>query len=311
MSQCAPKEMWPKSMERKYLWRVVAICLSLIWFFVTPVILKPHWEWFWSPFSPVMKQILLNEMGFFYFAIATALMLPIYAGNFNFFEQFRICERDWDWKSEKPEVRSAFWALSRRSLALFFFNYGLLVPALTFGKYLLLGDNMSFSVEDWPSYQTLFVHNIAMTLIHEIGFYWSHRLAHLPSLYKFHKVHHEYKQNTILASMHEHPIDYIITIAGPALLTVVVVAPHSFTLFQWIAWIIVANIDDHCGYEFPFSPVRWFWMAGGTDMHEFHHSKNLGCFASKLALYDFLFDSKQKYVDWRSRRLADMAAKIR
>jgi len=56
------------------------------------------------------------------------------------------------------------------------------------------------------------------------------------------KVHHEYKQNTILASMHEHPVDYVITLAAPALLAVIVVHPHSVTLFQWIAWLLVANI---------------------------------------------------------------------
>jgi sterol desaturase/sphingolipid hydroxylase (fatty acid hydroxylase superfamily) len=297
--------MWPASLEGKHnlFWRTVAVCLSLLWFFATPILCKPYWEWLWSPFSPLIQQVLLNEMGFLYFGGAAVLMLPIYAGNYSFFEQYRICERDWDWRSEKPEVRDAFWALSKRSLFLFFFNYGVIVPILTVGKYMLIGDTVAFTVEGWPSYQTLFIHNIAMTLIHEFIFYWGHRIAHLPSLYKFHKIHHEYKQNTILASMHEHPLDYILTIASPALLAVVIVNPHSFTLFQWLAWAIVANIDDHCGYEFPWSPVRWFWMAGGTDMHEFHHSNNMGCFASKLALYDVLFESKQKYVEWHKKRL--------
>lgn len=163
--------------------------------------------------------------------------------------------------------------------------------------------------------------------------------------------------------MHEHPVDYVITLAAPALLAVIVVHPHSVTLFQWIAWLLVANIgqtkkaldgrikrthlhwrffvhsvlprqrnlsflvffkrmhlvapqhlvtrslsavnvlllclwlllgrvlaDDHCGYAFPWSPVRWFPLSANTDQHEFHHSKNMGCFASKLAIYDQLFD---------------------
>jgi len=42
--------------------------------------------------------------------------------------------------------------------------------------------------------------------------------------------------------MHEHPVDYVITLAAPALLAVIVVHPHSVTLFQWIAWLLVANI---------------------------------------------------------------------
>ena len=298
---------WPLSEEGTFAWRLFGACLSAAWFVTVPILCKPYWEQIWSlPLleNPLAKQILLNEMGFLYFVAATITMLPIYAGNFQFFEQYKICEREWDWRSENKEIRDAFWTLTKKSIVLYFFNYGILVPLLTVGKYLVLGDNMSFSVSDWPDLQTLLIQNILMTLIHEFFFYWSHRLAHIPSLYRFHKVHHEYKQNTILASMHEHPIDYIVTIAGPALLTIMIVQPHSFTLFMWIAWVIVANIDDHCGYEFPWNPVRWFWMAGGTDMHEYHHSGNLGCFASKLALYDVIFDSKTNWQNWRSKRLS-------
>jgi plant 4alpha-monomethylsterol monooxygenase len=130
----------------------------------------------------------------------------------------------------------------------------------------------------------------------------SHRLAHHPKLYKYHKVHHEYHQNTVLAAQHEHPIDYVVTIATPALVAISVIGPHSFTLFQWAGWVIMANLDDHVGYEFPWSPVRWFPFAASTAMHEFHHAKNMGCFASKLNIYDKIFDSEQPYLKWRAAR---------
>ena len=93
-------------------------------------------------------------------------------------------------------------------------------------------------------------------------------------------------------------MDYIITIAGPAFVAVSLINPHSATLFQWIAWTLVANMDDHCGYKFPWSPVRWFPGASQTDQHEFHHSKNMGCFASKLNIYDKIFGSEAAYVEW-------------
>jgi sterol desaturase/sphingolipid hydroxylase (fatty acid hydroxylase superfamily) len=189
--------------------------------------------------------MLLNLTGFVYFFAYAVVTLPIYYAEIPFFEQFKISDQPWAWRSPKEEVRRKFWELSRRSVRYFFINYGLLVPALTAGKYYLLGDCMSFSTNDWPSYQTLFLHNMALTLVHEFAFYWSHRLAHHPKLYKYHKVHHEYTQNTILASQHEHPIDYVVTIATPALVAVSVVNPHSVTLFQWIAWILIANLDDH------------------------------------------------------------------
>lgn len=245
---------------------------------------------------------MMNQLALFYFLACGLIMLPIYRGNYPFFEQYKISSKPWAWRSPKAEERDAFWVLSKRSVKLFALNFGLLVPVLTAGKFFLLGDNMSFSTADWPSYEVLLRDNLALTLVHEFGFYWCHRLAHHPRLYKFHKVHHEYHQNTILAAQHEHPIDYIITIATPALLAVTLIQPHSFTLFQWIGWLIFANIDDHLGYEFPWSPVRWFPFAAATSMHEFHHSNNMGCFASKLSIYDRLFNSEEPYLKWRAKR---------
>lgn len=287
------------------LWNVLALAQAILWFFALPPFLKPYWESFWGSFSPLVAQVVLNEMGFVYFVTIGALILPIYAGDYPFFEQFKISDKPWAWRSKKQADRDAFWALTRRSIKLYLFNYGVLVPLLTTGKYMLLDVSMSFSTDDWPSYCTLFKHNLALSLIHEFGFYWTHRISHHPTLYRFHKVHHEYHQNTILASMHEHPVDYVICLASPALFATVVVQPHSMTLFQWVIWLIVANIDDHAGYSFPWSPVRWFWGASTTDQHEYHHSHNKGCFASKLNIYDKLFDSEMPYQNWRARRAAN------
>jgi methylsterol monooxygenase len=193
--------------------------------------------------SPLGSQVLINELGLFYFVGYALVMLPIYYGNFPVFEKYKISDKPWAWRSEKKEVRDAFWALAFRSVYLFVFNYCVLVPVLTVGKFYLQGDVMSFSTSDWPTLPALLRDNVILTLVHEFGFYWSHRLAHHPKLYKYHKVHHEYKQNTVLASQHEHPIDYVVTIATPALLAVSAVKPHSLTIFIWIGWIVMTNID--------------------------------------------------------------------
>lgn len=278
-------------------WKIVAVAQALIWFFVLPPLIKPHWLSIWSSLSPLQRQMALNQVPFFYYCSYSLAMLPIYSGNHSFFEQYKISDKPWAWRSEDQKTRSDFWALSRKSVVLFLVNFWILIPVITAAKFAMFGDNMSFSIADWPSYRTLALHNVALTLIHEFCFYWAHRLSHHPWLYKFHKIHHEYKQNTVLASQHEHPIDYVITIATPVFIAVLMVDPHSFTIFQWIAWLIVANIDDHLGYQFPWSPVRWFWTAARTDQHEFHHSHNMGCFASKLAIWDMCFDSERPYLN--------------
>lgn len=284
------------------LYGAIAAVQSLTWFFLLPELLKPHWEQIWSPFSPMAAQLLINQWNLVIFITYSLVMFPIYYANVPFFEQYKISDKPWAWRSEKKEERDAFWKLSFRSVKLIAFNGCVLIPVLTAGKFYLMGDIMSFSTSDWPSYQTMFIHNVLLCLIHEFGFYWTHRLSHHPSIYRFHKVHHEYKQNTVLASQHEHPVDYIITIATPALLSISIVQPHSITVMMFITWAVFTNLDDHVGYSFPWSPVRWFIFSARTDQHEFHHSKNMGCFASKLNIYDKIFNSEEPYLKWRAKR---------
>ena len=156
-----------------------------------------------------------------------------------------------------------------------------------------------------------------------------HRLMHTyPKLYKHHKVHHEYKQNSILSSQHFNPIDYLFSITGPAILTSALVRPHGITQLQIGLWLVTANLDDHLGYAFPWSPVRWFplwvwnstvlalncllayWLfdtniciflfsAAGTDAHEFHHGVNMGFYGHKFTLCDHLFGTDKVYKQWR------------
>ena len=285
-----------------YVWTALAAFQAALWFFALPALVKPHWEAVWSGMHPLVAQLIMNLVGLIYITTYTVVMLPIYAGNYAFFEQYKISDKVWAWQSAKKEEREIFWALSARSGKLFAINYFILIPCLTVGKYFMMGNSMSFSASDWPSYRQLAFDNAALTLVHEFFFYWSHRMMHLPQLYKYHKVHHEYKQNTVLASQHNHPIDWIMSIGTPALLALVIVDPHSISLFQRIPWVIIANLDDHCGYEFPWSPVRWFYLAARTDQHDFHHSRNMGCFSSKLGIYDALFGSDQHYLRWRSSK---------
>lgn len=285
-----------------FIYVIIAAAQAFAWLFILPELLKPYWEEIWSQFTPFQAQLILNQLNLIIFGVYSLVMFPIYYGNYSFFEQYKISDKPWAWRSEKKEVRDEFWRLSWRSCKLIAINAGLLIPVLTSVKYWLLGDVMSFSTNDWPNYQTMFIQNVLLCLLHEFGFYWTHRIAHFKSIYKFHKVHHEYKQNNILASQHEHPVDYIFTIATPALLAISVIQPHSIILVQFLVWAVVTNLDDHVGYEFPWSPVRWFWFSARTDQHEFHHSKNMGCFASKLNIYDKIFDSEEPYLKWRSKR---------
>jgi sterol desaturase/sphingolipid hydroxylase (fatty acid hydroxylase superfamily) len=291
-------------------WTLVAVAQDLFWFFGLPYLCRPWWEAFWTSLSPLTAEVLLNMLTIPLFLLYATAMLPVYYLEHPFFERFKISDKPWPWSTGQPQhVRDAFRAQTFRSVYLFAFNFCFLLPALSVVKALVVPGMVSFADADWPSYATMLNHNFMLTVIHELGFYLSHRAMHsTPGLYRWHKVHHEYHMNNVMAAQHNHPIDHILSIGGPALLALMLVRAHSFVNFQWTVYTVWANLDDHVGYSFPWSPVRWFPFANLTEQHEFHHAINTGSYASKLNIYDALFHTDETYLRWAAAKRDQKAA---
>ena len=296
---------------------LLAMVQSLVWFFLLPDLCRYVWPVVFDRIpSQTMKEVVLNQTATIVFIIYGLCILPIYYIQHPFFEQFKILKgRPWPWLDENEKTKKEFWTMTRKSFRLCAFNLLFLVPLATIMKSyvqqnFLLSDEgssspiLSFDLKDWPTKGDLLRDNILLTLLHEFFFHSAHRIMHIyPKLYKFHKVHHEYKSNTFIAAQHNHPVDYLMSIATPVLTAIMIVQPHSCTQFVWVIWVLYANLDDHVGYSFPFSPVRWFPFAAKTQEHEFHHSVNIGCFSSKLDVFERLFQTNRKYLTWEKRRI--------
>lgn len=243
------------------IYSILGALQAALWFFALPQLCRPLWPLIFERLSPQISEALLWAAIFPYFVLyALVVALPPYLLEWDLFEQFKISKGPWPWKDKREDVRKEFWKLTRRSLPIDSVNMLVLVPIYVYVKNVLLPSRTSsFSVDDWPTYWESLSDIITSVVVHEFLFYWSHRLMHIyPMLYKHHKVHHEYKQNNILSAQHFNPIDHLFSIAGPTILTAAIVLPHSMTQFQIGLWICTANFDDHLGYAFPWSPVRWF-----------------------------------------------------
>jgi sterol desaturase/sphingolipid hydroxylase (fatty acid hydroxylase superfamily) len=310
-------------------WMLVAILQSLFWLFGLPIICRKYiWDDIFnsaiiqrnsntsnsnSNSNSVVNGIAIADflLSFstpvLFFISYNLIMIPIYIGRYSFFEQYKIQKHlAWPWFDERKNIRDGFWKLTFKSIKLSSINLLVLLPILTCLKIVLQkklsapnANEFLFSTDDehWPTPYENCRDIITLSLIHELGFYFAHKMSHLyPTLYNYHKVHHEYKTNWTMASQHNHPIDFILSIGGPALLALVIVSKaHSMSQFQFILWTMYSNLDDHVGYSFPWSPVRWFPFSAMTNEHEFHHSKNLGCFGSKLSIYNTLFGGYERY----------------
>ena len=109
-------------------------------------------------------------------------------------------------------------------------------------------------------------------------FYWSHRLLHHTSIYKYiHKVHHNFHTPVGVSCAHEHIVEGIIQLfnwylpIGFAGYLNGKEGLHSSTLFLYNAFRWLETVDAHSGYEFPWSPFHLLPIFGGARMHDFHH----------------------------------------
>lgn len=118
--------------------------------------------------------------------------------------------------------------------------------------------------DDVPSLMSISYSWFIFILSFDILFYVSHRLLHEKQFYKhIHKIHHEFKYPTALASAYSHPIEYIISNLGPTTLSIVILKPHFVSLCIFAPLGIIGVVMEHCGYN----------LSHGLGFHEIHHNK--------------------------------------
>lgn len=161
---------------------------------------------------------------------------------------------------------------------------------------------LSFYVMKWrgcatngglPTFQWVLLEITVFSLIEELGFYYSHRLLHHPSIYKhIHKIHHEWTAPVGLVAVYAHPIEHIMSNMLPPIVGPIVMGSHLATAWLWFALVLVSTTIAHSGYHFPFLP--------SPEAHDFHHLKfnqNYGVlgFLDRLHGTDNLFRASAAY----------------
>src|SRR2546428_69911 len=75
-----------------------------------------------------------------------------------------------------------------------------------------------FEWKTLPAFHWVIFELIIFILLQEIGFYYFHRLLHLPSLYKrIHKQHHEWTAPISITAIYCHPIEHITNLLSVAI----------------------------------------------------------------------------------------------
>ena len=126
-------------------------------------------------------------------------------------------------------------------------------------------------------------------LLHDAWFYWTHRLMHVPRIYRrMHAVHHASRNPTAWAAMSFHPWESVTgAILVPAL--VLLIPIHAGALLAVLTIMTVMGVTNHMGWEiFP----RWLvrgrlgeWLITASH-HQRHHEKYLCNFGLYFRFWD-------------------------
>lgn len=129
------------------------------------------------------------------------LYLPIYSSdNFKKYDINPTLKKEWQ--------QEGWAALKKKTLIYDIINYFLIIPGyFALGLY-LAGTRLRY--DGFPSHAEIYKTFLFVIVVDDFLFMLMHRLFHVvPFLYRFHKLHHEYKVVASFAALYSHPIETI------------------------------------------------------------------------------------------------------
>ena len=141
-----------------------------------------------------------------------------------------------------------------------------------------------------------------LLFLQDTYFYFTHRMLHIPFLYKkIHQVHHKSKAPSTNAAFSHHPAEKFIELLFYPLI-ILIIPLHPGALITFLTYSTITNFIGHSGFEIRKIPSigkhHNKYMAT-TVFHEMHHrypNKNFGLY---LTFWDRLLSSTDKKYEGR------------
>lgn len=251
--------------------------------------LVPYWQYMLDNYS---EFTIFTVFSFLYHQIAHFGMVFVYCllTCIPYFDKYRIQQKRNSWPQTLKCIKGVI-------LQQFFVQ----LPMIMMSDYGLrqLGFTMELPL---PKATTIMWKCMVMFVIEDFYFYCTHRLLHWKKIYKYiHKVHHEYTTPFPVAAEYSHPLETMIlglgSFIGPFFLT-----RHLLTLWVWIGIRMMESIEDHCGYNLPFSITNWIPFWAGAAHHDFHHEKFDVNYCSVFTFWDRVFGTDRMFREYQHER---------
>jgi sterol desaturase/sphingolipid hydroxylase (fatty acid hydroxylase superfamily) len=136
----------------------------------------------------------------------------------------------------------------------------------------------------------VWVQIVAIIVVHDLGYYISHRMLHsVPALWRFHVVHHSIEEMDWLASHRVHPVEMIFS----NMLSMLPIFFMGFSLEAVAIHQVIYQAQTlllHANVQINFGPLKWIFTS--PEHHRWHHATDRDArdhnFAAQLSVIDWI-----------------------
>lgn len=260
-------------------WNVLYAVAALgIWAFLTPEL-----ERFAAPTLGLIALMLARNIGF---------ALLVYGGWHLWFYRLRRQGTAFKYNRAWPADRSSVFTFNNQVHDNMFWTLASGVPIWTAYEVLLLWGYangyapMILPGEAPVAFVLLF---FLVPFIHEVGFYFAHRLLHVPWLYRMaHKLHHRNVNPGPWSGLSMHPIEHVIYFS--TILLFFVIPAHPVHMINLASRLGLAPAQGHTGFDKVVVDDKTTWDVS-YYAHYLHHRYHEVNYADGMVPLDKWFGS--------------------
>lgn len=273
------------------------------YFYIYPIIVKKIYPLLLSfIYEKHIFSIVTPILHLFIFSLSNLLLKAFYSLEHPWIEKFKCNNNSWPWKDDLENWKKL---LKERRKTLFL-NLFLIGPMLSFLFNFISLIKFDTSINKLPSSIDIAQQIFICAILNDFMFHIVHKIFHYKFFYdKIHYKHHEFNNPIGITAEYAHPLEYIFSNIIPGSLGPLLIKNeiHVVGVWAWLIFGICATVEQHSGYEFPFSPFGIFPFSFASSYHDYHHTRYKYNYSSNFVFWDFIFGDNKEYFAFYEKKL--------